>query len=73
MVSEEMIFKIFSFSIFLHYGFHGNQYKRAVGQKYKAAIRLFKDHFYNVLSKYLQLLGNKIPFFNFPIISQLKT
>ena len=37
-----------------------------LAKKHMAETRLFKDHFYKVFSKYLQLLSNKIPFFNFP-------
>ena len=61
LISEEIIF----FFHFLHYGFHGNQYKRAVGEKYMADFS--RNIFIKVLSKYLQLPGNKCRFSIFPL------
>ena len=50
MVSD-IFFSVFSFSIVLHYVFHGNQYKGAVDQTYMANTRLFKEHFYKSFVK----------------------
>ena len=41
-VSEAIIFLVFSFSIVLYDGFHGKQYKQAVGQNCMADTSLFK-------------------------------
>ena len=43
MVSYFML--SFTVSFFFYYGFHGNQYKQAGGQKYMADTILFNEHF----------------------------
>ena len=50
MVSEEIFLSIFIFH-FLNYGFHANQYKQAVSQKYIPDTGLFKEHFYKSFVK----------------------
>ena len=69
MVSEEILFK-YLFPIFLHYGFHDSQYKRAGGWVDKL-VWLIQDFSMNisikVLSKYLQSLGSKCRFSIFSI------
>ena len=50
----------------MQYGFYGNQYKRAVGQNIWLKQDFLRNISTKVLSKYLQLLGSKFHFFNFP-------